>query len=69
MVKRTNVVLDEELVREAKERTGVKTTREVLDMALREFVRLGRQKSIRRLRGKVDWVGDLDEMRQSRFDE
>ncbi len=69
MSKRTNVVLDEKLVREAKERTGAKTTREVLDMALRELVRLDRQKGIRRLRGRVDWVGDLDEMRQSRFDE
>ncbi|HOD81738.1 MAG: hypothetical protein BWX88_03412 [Planctomycetes bacterium ADurb.Bin126] len=69
MAKRTNVVLDEKLVKEAKQHTGAATTREVVDLGLRELVRQGRQKGIRRLRGKVDWVGDLDEMRRSRFEE
>ncbi len=63
---RTNVVLDEEILAQAKKLTGIKVTRQVLDYALRELVQRGRQRDILKLRGKIDWQGDLSEMRRGR---
>jgi len=64
---RATVVLDEALVREAKQLTGLKTKRAVVDEALRMLIRIRKQERIRELFGTVDWEGDLDEMRRSRF--
>ena len=63
---RTNVVLDYDLVAEARELTGITTIRQMIDHALRELVRHKRQREILALRGRVDWEGDLDEMRSGR---
>jgi Arc/MetJ family transcription regulator len=63
---RTNIVLDDALVAEAMQRTGIKTKRAVVEEALRTLVRLKRQEDIRELRGKLHWEGDLDEMRRDR---
>jgi Arc/MetJ family transcription regulator len=65
-MKRTNVVLDENIVGRAKKLTGIKVTRQLLDYALRELLRHRRQRDILKLRGKVDWEGDLAEMRRGR---
>ena len=65
-MKRTNVVLDEVLVGRVKRATGLRTTRGVLDHALREVLRHGRQRQILKLRGQVHWSGDLDAMRRGR---
>jgi Arc/MetJ family transcription regulator len=54
------------LVDLAKKLTGIRTTRRILDHALRELVRTGKQRELLRLRGKINWVGDLDEMRRTR---
>jgi Arc/MetJ family transcription regulator len=43
--------------------TGLKTKREAVDQALRTLLRLRKQAEIRRLRGKLDWQGDLNAMR------
>ncbi len=64
---RTNVVLDQDLVREAKSLTGIKTTRGVIHEALRTLVMLRRQEQVRELRGKLLWEGDLDALRQNRL--
>ena len=64
---RTNVVLDDDLVREAMELTGIEKKRGVLDEALRRLVRLRRQAGMRELRGKIEWDGDLAEIRKGRF--
>jgi Arc/MetJ family transcription regulator len=64
---KTNVDLDERLVEKARQITGLKTKKELVNHALSELVRKEDQKSILRLRGKVSWVGDLNEMRESRF--
>jgi Arc/MetJ family transcription regulator len=61
---RTNIVLDEELVAEAMRRTGIKTKRAVVEEALRTLIQLRRQEEILALRGKLQWEGDLDEMRR-----
>jgi len=63
---RTNVVLDDELVAECLELTGVKTRRALIDLALRELVRRERQKKILELKGRIKWEGDLDAWRQGR---
>lgn len=64
---RTNVEIDDELMREALRLTGIKTKRAVIDAALRMLVRVKRQEDILHLAGKVHWEGDLDESRQNRF--
>lgn len=64
---RTNIVLDENLVKRAQELTGIKTKREVVQEALRMLVLLYEQGKIRSLRGKLNWEGDLHEQRLSRI--
>lgn len=49
---RTNIVLDDELVEEAFRHTDVETKRELVDLALREFVENHKRRGIRELRGK-----------------
>jgi Arc/MetJ family transcription regulator len=63
---RTNVVLDEALVRKAMELSGIKTKREVIEEALRRFVQLHEQDRVWELFGAIEWEGDLNEMRKSR---
>jgi len=43
--------------------TGLKTKREAVELGLRTLLRLKKQAGIRRLRGKIDWQGDLSAMR------
>jgi Arc/MetJ family transcription regulator len=64
---RTNIVLDDELVKRAQELTGIKTKRKLVDEALRLMIRLNEQATIRSLRGKLHWEGNLDETRQGRI--
>ncbi|KAF2991672.1 type II toxin-antitoxin system VapB family antitoxin [Methylocystis sp. MJC1] len=60
---RTNIVIDDALMKETLKATGLTTKREAVDLALRTLLRLERQKEIKRFRGKLDWRGDLDAMR------
>jgi len=60
---RTNIVIDDKLMRDTLRASGLKTKREAVDQALRTFLRLRKQAEIRRLRGKLDWQGDLNAMR------
>lgn len=60
---RTNIVIDDDLMKEALRATGLQTKREVVELGLRTLIRLGRQQRIRNLRGKLTWHGDLDAMR------
>lgn len=59
---RTNIVIDDKLMRDTLRATGLKTKREAVEAGLRTLLRLKRQAEIRR-RGKLDWKGDLDSMR------
>ena len=63
---RTNIVIDDKLMRDALRATGFKTKREAVEEGLRTLVRLRRQEQIRKFRGKLAWKGDLDEMRIDR---
>ena len=60
---RTNIVIDDRLMRDALRATGLKTKREAVELGLRTLLRLRKQGEIRRLRGKLHWQGDLDRMR------
>ena len=60
---RTNIVIDDKLMRETLRATGLKTKRQAVDLGLRTLLRLKKQAEIRRLRGKLNWRGNLDEMR------
>jgi Arc/MetJ family transcription regulator len=64
---RTNVVLDEGLVERAKQLTGIKTTRALIEEALRFLIQLREQGEIRTLRGKLRWEGDLESSREGRI--
>lgn len=60
---RTNIVIDDELMKQVLEQTGLKTKREAVDRGLKALLRLKRQEEIRKYRGKLDWKGDLNDMR------
>ncbi len=64
---RVEVVLDDDLLQKAQELTGIRTVEGVITEALKLLVRVREQREILKLRGKVDWEGNLDEMRQGRF--
>jgi Arc/MetJ family transcription regulator len=63
---RTNIDIDDELMREAMRASGERTKRAVVERALRLLVQTRGQARIRRLRGKVTWRGDLNESRRAR---
>ena len=63
---RTNIVIDDRLMRDTLRITGLKTKRAAVDLGLRTLLKLGRQREIRRFRGKLKWQGDLDRMRSDR---
>jgi Arc/MetJ family transcription regulator len=60
---RTNIVIDDKLMKETLRLTGLKTKREAVELGLRTIVRLRKQEAIRSFRGKLKWQGDLDAMR------
>ncbi len=63
---RTNIVLDNKLLDECKELTGIKTSRALIDFALHELRRLTRQRRLMELKGSVVWEGDLAVWRKER---
>ena len=60
---RTNIVIDDKLMKKAFAATGALTKKEVVEIGLKTLIRLHEQEQIRKLRGKLHWEGDLDEMR------
>ncbi len=64
---RTNIVIDDKLMKEAQRLSGIKTKKETIEEALKNFIRINKQKEFRKLRGKIKWEGNLDEMRTSKW--
>ena len=64
---RTNIDLDDELVSRGLLISGLRTKKDLVNLALREFIRKNYQKKILELRGKIHWQGDLELMRESRI--
>ena len=63
---RTNIDIDDDLMRQAMRSSGARTKRAVVEEALRLLIRTHGQASMRRLRGKVSWEGDLESSRLGR---
>jgi Arc/MetJ family transcription regulator len=63
---RTNIDIDDRLMREAMRSSGARTKRAVVEEALRLLIQTRSQSGIRRLRGKVAWEGDLNASRLGR---
>ncbi len=66
MCMRTNIEIDDEILREAQQLTGARTKRETVDVALRELVARQRRLGILDLRGRVHWEGNLEQSRLGR---
>ncbi len=63
---RTTIDIDDELLRKAMRSSGTDTKKAAVEAALRLLVQRHAQASIRQLRGKIRWEGDLHESRKSR---
>ena len=63
---RTNIDIDDRLMRQAMKAANAATKKATVEAALRQMVQLKKQEGIRALFGKVQWDGDLDAMREGR---
>jgi Arc/MetJ family transcription regulator len=59
---RTNIVIDDTLMKDALRVTGAKTKREAVEIGLKTLVQLNRQAQARQYKGKLKWEGDLADM-------
>ena len=64
---RTNIELDDELIKEAGRLTNIKTKKELINTALKELVDQLKRRQLLSIRGKGVWEGDLDEWRKGRL--
>jgi Arc/MetJ family transcription regulator len=60
---RTNIVIDDTLMRQAMQASGARSKREAVELGLRTLVRLQQQGEIRSFRGRLHWEGDLEAQR------
>lgn len=60
---RTNIEIDDKLMADALVATGLKTKREAVELGLKTVLKLKRQEEFRQFRGKLNWQGNLDQMR------
>jgi Arc/MetJ family transcription regulator len=65
---RTNIEIDDDLMRRAMRSAKTRTKRETVEQGLRALIRLRGQEGVRRFRGKVKWEGNLEEWRHGRVD-
>jgi Arc/MetJ family transcription regulator len=66
---RTNIDIDDRLMRQAMRHSGARTKKATVEAGLRLLVDTHAQGAIRRLKGKVRWEGNLNESRQGRVRE
>lgn len=66
---RTNIEIDDQLMRDAMRSSGARTKRATVEAGLRLLIQVRRQAGIRRLRGKVKWEGNLNQSRRGRNEE
>ncbi len=58
---RTNIEIDDKLMKEAQRVTGLKTKRAVVEEGLKTLVRIKRQMKILELGGKVEFWDDIND--------
>ena len=63
---RTNIDIHDQLLAEAQSLSGSSTKKQTVERALKLIMELGRQSEVKRLRGKLSWDGDLEEMRRNK---
>ena len=63
---RTVIDLDEEILAKAQQLSGLRKKVDVVNFALRKLVEQKEIEGILRLKGKVQWEGDLEQMREDR---
>jgi Arc/MetJ family transcription regulator len=63
---RTNIVIDDKLMSDALKASGARTKREVVELGLKTLLQLGKQSEVKRLRGKIQWQGDLETLRRDK---
>jgi Arc/MetJ family transcription regulator len=61
---RTNIEIDDKLMADVLVATGLKTKREAVELGLKTVLKLKQQEAFRQFRGKLNWQGNLDEMRR-----
>jgi Arc/MetJ family transcription regulator len=62
-IMRTNIIIDDDLMREAMTLSQLKTKKAVVETGLKLLVQIKKQERLKSLRGKLKWDGDLDAMR------
>ncbi|MDX3772818.1 type II toxin-antitoxin system VapB family antitoxin [Chromatiaceae bacterium AAb-1] len=60
---RTNIEIDDQLMREALHATGLKTKKDAVELGLKTLVTLYQQAEIKQFKGRLKWSGNLDDMR------
>ena len=60
---RTNIDIDDKLMKEAMKWSGLKSKKEIVNNALTELIKFKKRQTMKTLQGKVEWIGDLDKMR------
>jgi Arc/MetJ family transcription regulator len=63
---RTNIDIDDDLMRDAMRASGATTKRAAVEQGLRMLIHVRGQRAIKQLRGKVKWTGDLNPSRLGR---
>jgi Arc/MetJ family transcription regulator len=63
---RTNVVLDDDLMKLALKASGIKTKKKAIEEGLKLLIDVNCQKRVKAYRGKLEWSGDLDQMRRDK---
>ena len=61
---RTNIEIDDSLMKKAKRINKKKTKKEIIDLALRTYIKVNERKKILNLFGKIEWEGNLHQMRK-----
>lgn len=64
---RTNIVLNEDLIKEIRRFSELKTKKEIVEKALADYLKYLKMQKLRSLRGKIKWEGDLMKMREGKL--
>jgi Arc/MetJ family transcription regulator len=63
---RTNIDIDDALLKEAQKLSGLRTRKAVVERALEAFIRAAREREALKMFGKLQWEGDLATSREGR---
>jgi Arc/MetJ family transcription regulator len=61
---RTNIIIDDTLMNDARRVSGLRTKKETIESALKLLIKVKSQSFIKKFRGKLKWEGDLEGMRR-----